>query len=79
MLCRSRRELWFRLRALRLDGKHAGVQWNQADYDRAATARLTAIFDSHPLVKKVFFNDAKVPGVFPLRRHDKHFHVEVRA
>ncbi|WP_332879094.1 hypothetical protein [Massilia sp. S19_KUP03_FR1] len=67
------------VRAVRSDGKHVGVQWNQADYDRDATARLIAIFNSHALVKKVFFNDRRIPGVFPLQNHDNHFHVEVRA
>lgn len=67
------------VRAVRLDGKQAGVTWSQADYDRAATAKLIAIFNAHPKVAKVFFNDRRVPGVFPLARHDNHFHVEVRA
>jgi penicillin-insensitive murein endopeptidase len=67
------------VRALRLDGKRAGVEWRQADYDRDATARLIAIFNSHPSVRKVYFNDSKVPGVFPMHRHDNHFHVEVRG
>lgn len=67
------------VRALRLDGKRAGVKWTQAEYDRSATARLISMFISHPLVNKVFFNDSKLPGVFPLQRHDDHFHVEVRA
>jgi len=67
------------VRAVRLDGKQAGVTWSQADYDRAATAKLIAIFNAHPKVTKVVFNDRQVPGVFPLARHDNHFHVEVRA
>lgn len=67
------------VRALRLDGKQAGVVWTQAEYDREATARLVAIFNSHPMVKKIYFNDSKVPGVFPLVHHDNHFHVEVRV
>lgn len=67
------------VRALRLDGKQVGVEWSQAGYDRTATALLISIFSSHPLVKKIYFNDSKVPGVFPMRRHDNHFHVEVRT
>lgn len=67
------------VRALRRDGKHAGVRWYQADDDSAATARLIAIFNAHPLVDKVFFNDSKVPKVFPLQHHDNHFHVEARV
>lgn len=72
-------ELQVDVRAVRLDGKHAGVVWNQAEYDRAATAKLITLFNTHPMVTKVFFNDSRVPGVFPLARHDNHFHVEVRA
>lgn len=67
------------IRALRIDGKHAGVAWRSAEYDRAATTRLIALFNTHPSVTKVFFNDRKVPGGFPRPRHDDHFHVEVRA
>jgi murein endopeptidase len=67
------------VRALRIDGKQAGVEWTHASYDRAATARLIAIFNAHPLVKKIYFNDHKVPGVLPLIHHDNHFHVEVTA
>jgi penicillin-insensitive murein endopeptidase len=67
------------VRAVRLDGKHVGVAWRNAEYDRAATARLIAIFNAHPLVKKVYFNDRNVSGVFPKPRHDDHFHVEVMA
>lgn len=67
------------VRAVRLDGKRSGVAWRSAEYDRAGTAKLIALFNSHPLVKKIFFNDRMVPGVFPKVRHDDHFHVEVRT
>jgi len=67
------------VRALRLDGKQVGVVWTQAEYHRAATARLIAFFNSHPLVKKIFFNESRVPGLFPLKNHDNHFYVEVRT
>jgi murein endopeptidase len=67
------------VRAMRLVGKRAGVTWSSAEYDRSATARLIALFNAHPSVTKVFFNDSSVPGVFPKPRHVDHFHVEVRA
>lgn len=35
--------------------------------------------NAHPAVTKILFNDRKVPGVFPLARHEDHFHVGVRA
>ena len=67
------------MRVLRIDGKQADVEWTHASYHRTATARLIAIFDAHPLVKKIYFNDRKAPGVLPLTNHDNHFHIEVTA
>ena len=66
------------VRAVRIDGKHSGVAWQQADYDRAATAKLISIFNTHPSVNKIFFNDPKIFGVLPRFLHDNHFHVELR-
>lgn len=43
------------------------------------TARLIGLFQSHPAVMKVYFNDLTIPGVLPLKHHDNHFHVAVRA
>lgn len=67
------------VRAIRRDGEHAGVCWQDAGYDREATAKLIGFFRSHPSVKKIYFNDLEIHGVFPLHGHDNHFHVEVRT
>jgi type VI protein secretion system component Hcp len=61
------------------DGQQTGVWWNHDGYDRAATARLIALFRSHPSVKKILFNDPEIHGVMPWRHHDDHFHVSIRA
>jgi murein endopeptidase len=67
------------VRAVRRDGERIGVRWQDAGYDRDATARLIESFRSHPSVMKVYFNDLEIHGVFPLHGHDNHFHVEVRT
>jgi penicillin-insensitive murein endopeptidase len=67
------------VRALRTDGQHAGVWWQHAGYDHTATARLIAIFRSHPSVRTILFNDPEIHGVTPWVDHDDHFHVNIRA
>jgi murein endopeptidase len=67
------------IRPLRKDGACVAVNYFQAGYDREATERLIGLFQSHPAVIKVYFNDLSIPGVLPLKNHDNHFHVEVRA
>lgn len=67
------------VRALRKDGLHLPVNWHQAEYDHDATARLIALLVSYPSVKKVLFNDLRIPGVRPWFHHDDHFHVEIKV
>lgn len=68
------------VRALRLDGVEGRVTRFQRDlYDKDATAKLIRIFQRHPLVKVVLFNDPDIPGVKSWEGHDDHFHVGVRA
>lgn len=67
------------VRALSIDGQHSGVWWNHDGYDRVATARLIALFRSHPSVTKILFNDPEIHGVMPWVHHDDHFHVALRA
>jgi murein endopeptidase len=68
------------VRALRRDGAQAGVTIFQHDlYDKHATAKLIALFRSHPSVKSILFNDTSIPGVIPWEGHDDHFHVNIRA
>jgi len=66
------------VRPLRIDGNHVPVKYFQSGYDKAATTRLISIFQSHPMIKKVFFNDSSIPGVRPMTSHDDHFHVELK-
>jgi penicillin-insensitive murein endopeptidase len=67
------------VRPLRKDGAHVPVTYFQAGYDKGATARLITLFQAHPAVIKMYFNDLTIPGVCPLADHDNHFHVEMRA
>lgn len=67
------------VRPLRRDGSHVPIKYFQSGYDRAATARLISIFQSHPFVKQVYFNDVEIPGVRSLVGHDDHFHVALRT
>lgn len=68
------------VRALRRDGTQAGVTTFQRDlYDKDATARLVAIFRTHPSVRSILFNDTGIHGVIPWEGHDDHFHVSIRA
>jgi len=68
------------VRALRIDGQQAHVTWFDHDlYDRPATAKLIALFLSHPSVRQVLFNDPDIHGVTPWEGHDDHFHVDVRV
>lgn len=63
------------VRAMRIDGQQTGVWWNHEGYDRVGTAKLIALFRSHPYVKKILFNDPEIHGVMPWDKHDDHFHV----
>jgi murein endopeptidase len=66
------------VRAIRKDGLPLPVTWHDHEYDEEATGRLIGIFFSHPLVKKVLFNDLRAdPRVHPWPHHDNHFHVEL--
>ena len=68
------------VRALRKDGLQLPVTWHQEQYDKEATGKLIGLFFSHPLIKKVLFNDVRAyPGVRAWTHHDDHFHVEVRV
>jgi len=66
------------VRPMRKDGLHLPVTWQQSAYDGEATAKLIAIFFSHPLVKQVLFNDIRISGVRRWDKHDDHFHVGLK-
>lgn len=67
------------VRPLRKDGDHVPVKYFQAGYDRSATEQLIGLFQAHPAVIKVYFNDLSILGVLPLKDHDNHFHVALWA
>jgi penicillin-insensitive murein DD-endopeptidase len=72
-----RRGLEVDVRPLRKDGMHQPVSYTSADYDLEATCVLIQLFriaTAFPLL--IFFNDNRIPGVFPLANHDNHFHVQ---
>lgn len=65
------------LRAIRKDGREVGCSISDAQYDRAATGVVIGLFQRHPFVCGILFNDASFSGVRPSRGHDDHFHVEL--
>ena len=66
------------VRAVRNDGLQLPVTWHDQEYDQDATGKLIGIFFSHPLAKKILFNDTRThPRVMPWPQHDNHFHVEI--
>jgi penicillin-insensitive murein endopeptidase len=67
------------VRPLRTDGARVPVNYFQASYDKHGTARLISLFQAHPAVLKVYFNDLGISGVLPLKNHDNHFHVAMRG
>ena len=67
------------MRLLRKDGREDAVTRFDRQYDQEATARLIAMFFEHPIIKVIFFNDPMIPRVKPLKRHDDHFHVTIKA
>lgn len=65
------------IRPVRNDGRQAPVTYHDEAYDLVATERLIAIFRRQVSGQlKIFFNDNRIPAVFPLTRHDNHFHVQ---
>jgi murein endopeptidase len=65
------------LRALRKDGLETPVVWTDRNYDHEATAKLIELFRTFAPVKRVLFNDTKIPFVAWTEGHDDHFHVEL--
>lgn len=65
------------VRPLRKDGKQVPVSYFDPEYDRAATSQLIDLFRANAVGPiRIFFNDSKVPGVMPQKKHDNHFHFE---
>jgi penicillin-insensitive murein DD-endopeptidase len=67
------------IRPLRTDGREDPVCWWDAKYDRDSTARLIELFRTFAPVTGVLFNDSSIPFVRNAKRHDNHFHVELRG
>lgn len=67
------------IRPLRRDGRQIAVSRFDAEYDRAATAKLIDLLFCLGRVRNVYFNDLSIPGVRFLEGHDNHFHVTIRA
>lgn len=66
------------VRPVRIDGARLPCRWFDAAYDQEATAKLIGLFRASGLVKSILFNDTKISGVIVARKHDDHFHVNVR-
>lgn len=68
----------------KLTGQAARVSRFDDVYDRDATIKLIRLFLQHPVVTKVFFNDASIQKeigggrVRFLMGHDDHLHIEIR-
>jgi murein endopeptidase len=67
------------IRPIRKDGKHIGVSYKSPDYDRAATAKLMALILKTSMARKIYFNDLRIPHVYPAKTHDNHFHIDILA
>lgn len=68
------------VRAIRLDGQQLRVdRFHHSLYDQKATAKLIALFRTHPSVTQILFNDTEIPGVKSWEGHDDHFHEGIRA
>ena len=65
------------VRAIRKDGRQESCGIFNAQYDRAATAELIGLFQRHPYVRSVLFNDASIPGVRRTAGHNDHFHIDL--
>ena len=64
--------------AIRKDGRRESCGIFDAQYDRAATAKLIGLFQNHPYVRGLLFNDSTIPGARRAPGHDDHFHIDLR-
>jgi penicillin-insensitive murein endopeptidase len=67
------------VRPLRKDGQEKRVCWWDAEYDLAGTLKMVELFRTFAPVKKVLFNDGRVPFTRPWPDHDHHMHIELRG
>lgn len=66
------------IRLFRKDSLELAVTRFDPQYDHDATASLITIFLDFSFVQAIYFNDATIPRVRPLTRHDDHFHVTIK-
>lgn len=68
------------VRPLRKDGLEVPVYWwDKKAYDQEGTAKLIDMFRTFSSVVKVLFNDPDIPFVKMAKRHDHHFHVQLKG
>ena len=67
------------VRPLRKDGLEEPVCWWDREYDREGTEKLIEMFRTFAPVTGVLFNDSDIPFVRKAKKHDNHFHVELRG
>jgi murein endopeptidase len=67
------------VRPVRKDGRRLPCSIHDAQYDRAATAKMIDLFRRNATLRFVLFNDLLIPHVTPAKRHSDHFHVQLRG
>lgn len=59
------------------DGRRLPCSMYDAQYDRAATAKLIDLFRKNAALQLVLFNDLSIPHVIQAKGHHDHFHVQL--
>jgi penicillin-insensitive murein endopeptidase len=67
------------IRPLRKDGREEPVAWNDPQYDQIATYALIKLFQTYAPVQSIIFNDPGIPFLVRLKKHDDHFHLNLRG
>ena len=67
------------IRPLRKDGREEPVTWRDPQYDQVATHALINLFYIFAPVVTVIFNDPGIPFLSRAKRHDDHFHLNLRG
>lgn len=67
------------VRPLRKDGLEQPVFYWDREYDKEGTAKLIEMFRTFAPVTLVLFNGPDIPFVKKAKKHDNHFHVELRG
>lgn len=67
------------IRPIRKDGRRVACTIHDAQYDRAATAKLIEIFYSTGAIKSILFNDPDISRVRRWPGHDNHLHISLHG